>query len=145
MKRNLIQYLQIKQIFNLFPFEIKKDKNLRADFISHFTNERVKSVKELTIEEANNLIASLKGDYSYFGYFDKYNKQHAQILNICYDLGWTIYQKKAGKSVPDIKELGTFIISKKSPVRKPLKQMKPKECSKLITALEGILKSSYKK
>ncbi|TWP30532.1 hypothetical protein ETU08_01870 [Apibacter muscae] len=140
-----IQYSQKQQIFRLLPEEIKKDKDLRSDFISDFTDGRITSTKELTNDEANNLIVSLKGDYSYFGYFDKDNKQHAQIRRICYDLGWTTYSKKAGKSVADVNKLGIFIVSKKSPVRKPLKQMTSKETSKLIIALEGVLNSTYKK
>jgi hypothetical protein len=141
----LVEYSQIKQIFKLLPLELKSDKDRRADFISDFTDGRISSTKELTTDEANSLIASLKGDYSYFASFDKNNKQHLAILNICYDLGWTIYNNRLGRSVAALNVLGTFIASKKSPVRKPLTEMNKNECSKLIIALEGILKSNYKK
>jgi hypothetical protein len=145
MKTTKIQYSQIKQIFGVLPEELKKDKEMRQGFILDFTNGRTASTRELSSDEADNLIAALKGNYSHFGKFDKNNSQHLAALNLCYDLGWTIFDKRLNRNVADLEILGTFIVSKKSPVRKPLLEMTAKECSKLITALEGILKSNYKK
>lgn len=140
-----IQYSQLKQIFSILPEELKKDKDMREIFISDFTDGRTKSTKELTRNEANDLIAALKGEFSNYGIFDKNNLQHRAILNICYDLNWTVFNNRLERNVADLQKLGSFIAGKKSPVRKPLSKMSVKECSKLISALEGILKSQYKK
>jgi hypothetical protein len=139
-----IQPRQIKQIFGLLPAELRLDKDLRADFIAGFTDGRASSTKELTSSEADSLIASLRGNYSHFAFFDKNNKQHLAVLNICYDLGWTSYNRLLGRSTADLNKLGTFIASARCPVRKKLLSMTRQECSKLITALEGILKSNYR-
>ena len=86
-----------------------------------------------------------EGEYIHFGKFDKNNSQHLAVLSLCYDLGWVVYSKALNLNVADLDKLGSFISSKKSPVKKPLLEMTARECSKLITALEGILKSEYLK
>lgn len=145
MKTAKIQYYQIKQLFGVLPEELKKDKKMRQGFIFDFTDGRTTSTRELTSNEADSLIAALKGKYSHFGKFDKNNSQHLAVLNICYELNWTVFNKRLNRNTADLEILGTFIVGKKSPVRKPLLEMTARECSKLITALEGILKSNYKK
>lgn len=145
MKTPKVQNYQIKQLYSLFSEDVKKDPALRQELIFHFTHGRVSSTKDLTDEEANRLIAALKGTYTHWGMFDKNNTQHLTLLRLCYDLNWTTFNKKHNRTVADLNTLGKFIASKKSPVRKPLLEMSVKECSKLITALEGILKFKYKK
>lgn len=135
-----IQTKQIKQIFGLLPNHLKNDREERSAFIYQFTNQRVSSTKELTHKEADELIHFLKGDLSYYAKFDSKNHQHSLILSLCYQLGWTSFNKRANRSLVDLKILGKWLASNKSPVRKPLLEMNTKECSKIITALEGILK-----
>lgn len=136
---------QIKQIFSLLPAHLKNDREERADFLYQFTNQRISSTKELTYKEADELIHFLKGDLSYYAKFDSKNPQHSLILSLCYQLGWTSFNKRANRSLADLKILGGWLASNKSPVRKPLSEMTIKECSKIIAALEGILHSLYKK
>ncbi|TWP23505.1 hypothetical protein ETU10_07215 [Apibacter muscae] len=129
---------QTKQIFGLFPKHLSQNKEERADFIYHFTDKRVSSTKELTYQEADNLICFLKGDYSYYAKFDNKNHQHAKILSLCYQLGWVSFNKKSNKVLVSLKTLGKWLHSEKSPVRKPLQEMSTQECRKIIHALENI-------
>lgn len=145
MKTTKIQYSQIKQIFTVLPEEFKQNKEMREGFIADFTDGRTTSTKELTEKEADSLISVLKGDYTHFAKFDRNNSKHRAILNICYDLDWTIFNERLNRNVADLRILGSFIAGKKSPVRKPLLEMTSQECSKLITALEGILRTNYRK
>ncbi len=78
-----------------------------------------------------------------WGYFDKNNKQHNTILSLMHQVGWVTKNKTKGE-FPDTKRLSDFLKSKKSPINKPLKQMTEKELSKIIIALEGIVKHTYK-
>ena len=142
---NTITYPQIKQIFKLLPKKAATDKEIRADFVASFTDGRTDSVKELTRDEADLMICTLSGSYSHFAAFDKNNKQHMAVLNLCYELGWTSFNKRLNRHTADLGKLGAFISSKKSPVRKPLMEMTKQEVSKLIYALENILKYNYSK
>lgn len=75
--------------------------------------------------------------------FDKNNSQHKLILSLCHQAGWTISHPKYGR-VPDLKRLQGFLKSAKAPVKKPLLKQSHKELSKTITALEGIVKHTWK-
>ena len=80
---------------------------------------------------------------SNWGLFDKENQQHKTILSLLRQAQWLVPNGKWGE-VPDINRFSEFLKSDKSPVNKPLKDMEPKEVSKIIEALKGIVKSKYK-
>jgi hypothetical protein len=75
--------------------------------------------------------------------FDKNNPKHKVILSLLYQMQWVKPSEKWGE-VPDLDRLSNFLQSEKSPVKKKLKDMEPLELEKLITALNGIVKHSYK-
>lgn len=78
-----------------------------------------------------------------WAFFDKNNKQHKQILSLAIQAGWSLHNDRYGE-VADLKRLSDFLKSDKSPVKKPLKEMETKELSKIIYALEQIVKHEYK-
>lgn len=80
---------------------------------------------------------------SNWGLFDKNNQQHKTILSLMRQAQWTVPSEKWGE-IADLSRLSDFLKSDKSPVKKPLKKMEPEEVSKIIVALEGIIKSKYK-
>ena len=75
--------------------------------------------------------------------FDKGNKQHLTILAQLRTMQWVVPNERHGE-VPDLERLSNFLKSDKSPIKKPLKKMEPWEVSKIIEALKGIVKSTYK-
>ena len=82
---------------------------------------------------------------SNWGLFDKENQQHLTVLARLREAQWVIKSEthRSGE-VPDTLRFSEFLKSDKSPINKPLKKMEPKEVSKIIVALEGIVKSKYK-
>lgn len=81
-----------------------------------------------------------KSNYSFFAMFSYKNNQYRMILSLAHQLGWILENKP---QIVDLHRLGSFIKSEKSPVRKPLCKMSVKECSKLISALESMVKKKY--
>jgi hypothetical protein len=80
---------------------------------------------------------------SNWGLFDKNNQQHKTILAQMRTAQWVVPNGKWGE-VADLNRLSDFLKSDKSPVNKPLKDMEPREVSKIIEAFKGIVKSTYK-
>lgn len=78
-----------------------------------------------------------------WAYFDKENNQHRLILSLCRQAQWTKPHSRYGEVV-DLERLQSFLKSDKSPVKRPLKEMTKQELSKVIIALEGIVKHRYK-
>jgi len=83
------------------------------------------------------------GRQSKWGLFDKNNQQHKTVLSLLRQAQWTIPNNKWGE-VADLNRFSEFLKSDKSPVKKPLKKMEPSEVSKIIIALEGIIRHTYK-
>lgn len=77
-----------------------------------------------------------------WGLFDKMNTKHLYILSLLRQLGITIEIK--GRDVADINKLSEWLKSDKSPVQKPLKRMTSLEESKIIHALEQMMKKKWK-
>lgn len=123
------------------------DRQERLEFLSDFFGMEIKSTKDLTKIQAIHLTRYLNGEkiepFQIYAYFDAKNTQHSTILARCHELGWTT-TTNSGKLIPDLERLGGFLISKWSPVRKPLMQMNRKEASKIITCLTQILEKKYK-
>jgi hypothetical protein len=91
-------------------------------------------------QQLQNVVSAKSGNY---GLFDNNNQQHKTILSLMRQAQWTVPSEKWGE-VADLNRLSDFLKSDKSPVNLPLKKMTPKEVSKIIVALEGIVKSKYK-
>lgn len=121
-----------------------KDREERLDFFSSFCNREIKSTKELTQWEAQELILFLNTgrakDLSEYARFDNKNAQHRHILSVCHQLGWTL-----DNGYVDLTKLGSWIASDFCPISgKRLKQMSPYEISrKIIPALQNMLKKKY--
>lgn len=80
-------------------------------------------------------------DSSSWARFDKYNSQHKTILSHCHTLGW---KSEENPAFVDLNRLGGWLKSNRSPVQKPLLEMNRKELSKIIAALESMIKKQFK-
>lgn len=65
------------------------------------------------------------------------------LFSLMYQAKWTQPHEIHGE-VPDVKRLSDFLQGEKSPVKKKLIQMEPKELEKIITAFKGIVQSKWK-
>lgn len=129
------------------------NRDLKEEYVQWATGDVSKiSCNDLTFEQANKIIVQLgkqpikatKEDTPLFwGFYERGNQQHKQIQSLLHQLKWTMPNTQWGR-VPNLERFGSWLQSDKSPVQKPLKQMTPAECSKIIVALGGILKSMYK-
>jgi hypothetical protein len=80
---------------------------------------------------------------SNWAFFDKNNKQHLTLLSQLRTVQWTIPNDRYGE-VADLNRLSDFLKSDKSPVKKPLKDMKPEEVSKIIECFKSMVIKKYK-
>ena len=121
------------------------DRSERLEFLSQFVGEPISSAKELTSKQADDIIYHLNTgktpDNSYYARFDKDNKQHNTILSYAHQFGWKNPEKPW---LVDLNRLGAWLISKYSPVRKPMFKMTREECSKVISALENMNQKKWK-
>lgn len=137
---------QIQIIHALLPVAIKQDKFSKEQMISQYTGNRNKcSTKDLTHTQANQMITALGGKpvgYDHWAVFDKNNSQHKYILSLCIQLGWKEYAVEYNRYIANTHTLSEWLKGNRSPVKKPLKKMSVKECSKVIGALESMLNKS---
>lgn len=127
---------QRKQLYRLFGYS----KETEFRHVQQITGDPAKTAaKDLSIAEAKKLIESLTTNWAVF---DTTNNRHMYILSLMRQLGWT--KQGAVMTLPDMAKLSTFLKSHRSPVQKPLQEMTAAETSKIIVALEGIVKSDYK-
>lgn len=134
---------QKKQIMKLLRY----DEEAKQEVVIGITGNPAKTnLGDLTFAGANKLINRLGGkpavDYDW-AHFDKFNSQHAYLLSLCIQAGWSISHPKYGY-VANLKRLSDWLKSERCPVRKPLKTMTKQETSKVIFALEKIIKTKYK-
>lgn len=116
------------------------DAELKCELVYQITGDRKKvSTMDLTPTEAQKLINSLTTNWAAF---DKNNAQHKYILSLLQQMGWTTQHEKWG-TVADLERFSHWLKSRRSPVIKPLLSMTPEETSKIIFALEGIIRSTY--
>ncbi|OIO12228.1 MAG: hypothetical protein COZ76_11775 [Flavobacteriales bacterium CG_4_8_14_3_um_filter_35_10] len=131
---------QIQRIHALLPAVIKNDKEQKAQLMQQYTGDWSKtSTKDLTIEQANQIIVRFGGQpiqYENWALFDATNGAHRNILSLCMQLRWQVYNADKQAYYADLYRLSEWLKSKKSPVKKPLKQMVKLELSKIIYALE---------
>ncbi|MFJ1474060.1 hypothetical protein ACILE9_07320 [Capnocytophaga cynodegmi] len=120
------------------------DRQERLDFLSEFFVIEIKSTKDLSEKQAFQLIRFLKEgktiDNAFFARFDTQNPQHRALLARCHELGWV---QDENPNFVDLNRLGSWLISKRSPVKKALMEMSHKEVSKVIFAIENMIKSKY--
>jgi hypothetical protein len=139
-----IQPDQIKQLQTICSGKFR-DRDERIDAVSDLLGFQIRSFKDLNSVQADDLIrffnTGKSPDNSSWGKFDKHNSKHRTILSRCHTLGWV--QEENNRFV-DLHRLGGWLKSSRSPVQRPLMEMEPAELSKIIKALDGIVKSKYK-
>ena len=135
---------QTQRIYQLCGF----NKARKAEVVARFTGNLEKtSIKDLSHAQANAVISHLGGlpiGKKTWGSFDIKIDSHRYVLSLCHQLEWT-KQTAAKGTVADLDRLGRWLESKKSPVRKPLMEMKPGEVSTIINAMESMVKKEYSK
>ncbi|MDB0611271.1 hypothetical protein PL371_05165 [Tenacibaculum maritimum] len=123
----------------------KLSRDERLCFLSNFFSREISSTKELTSPEAKEILYFLntgKANKDNWGRFEKSNPKHRVILSQLYTLDW-VKEHPVHDEVPDTEKLSSFLKSPKSPVCKPLSEMTAKELEKIISALNGIIKSDF--
>ncbi|MDM1513568.1 hypothetical protein [Myroides odoratimimus] len=132
----------------------KYDVNIKEELVQWATEDNSKtSLNDLSFEQAQKILSVQEGNRKQlarnkeqrtenWGLFDKSNSKHRYILSLLRQLGLTIEFK--GRDVADINKLSEWLKSERSPVKKPLKKMNSVELSKIIGALEGMMKKRYK-
>lgn len=116
------------------------DQELKCELVVQITNDQKKmSTTDLSIQQAQELINKLTTNWATF---NKGNQQHMYILSLLKQIGWTTEHQRFG-TVADLARFSDWLKSRRSPVIKPLMSMNKQETSKIITALEGIVKSSH--
>lgn len=122
-----------------------RDREERLEAVSDLLGFRVDSFKDLNAVQGDDLIRFFNTgkipDNSSWGRFDKNNAKHRTILSRCHTLGWVDAERPA---FVDLNRLGGWLKSNRSPVQRPLSEMEPKELSKIIKALDEIIKGKYK-
>lgn len=105
----------------------------------------IKTTTDLTAIELTELIhyytTGEKPTPKVYAYFDKSNPQHTKVLSLVRQLGWI----EPGTTYANLHVLGCWVKSKRCPVQgKTLKEMEPKEVSRLIVALEQMVLKKYR-
>ena len=121
------------------------NRDERLEFFSEFLFREVKSTKDLSRNEADGVITYLTtgrvADYTSYALFDKNNPRHMKILSLARELDWI--DEKTGFA--SLERLGGWFRSARCPVQdKKLKDMNYEDISKVIKALENMVKSKWK-
>jgi len=129
------------------------NRDIKEEFVQWATGDNDKiSCNDLSYAQANMILRKLgvktvpmhvADMASSWGKFDNSNGKHRNILSLLRQVRWVTPHPKFGE-VADVARLGAWLQSDKSPVKKPLMKMESEEVSKVIVALEGILKGLYK-
>lgn len=137
---------QLRYIHKLLPVVVKDDKHQKAMVITRFTHDNAKkSTTELNFDQANDLIKHYGGKpirYDHWAYLDFTNSQHSRMYSALMQMGWKLYSSEKQKHIADLVRFSEWLKSKKAPVSKRVNNMSPKECSKVISALEIMLEKS---
>lgn len=121
------------------------NRDERLEFFSEFLFRPIESTKDLSKNEADDVITYLQtgrvADYTSYALFDKTNPRHMKILSLARELDWI--DDKTGFA--SLERLGGWIRSMRCPVQdKKLKDMNYEDISKVIKALENMVKSKWK-
>lgn len=129
------------------PKAVKNSEYQKAMVVTQFTkNQHLKSATDLSFEQANEVITKYGGKpfkYDNWAWFDVKISQHKYILSLLQQLEWSKYDTDKKRHLADLHRFSEWLKSNKSPVQKPLKEMKPYECSKVISALESMLTKKF--
>ena len=117
------------------------DQQHKEELAYHYSNRRTNSLRQLTYQEAQEIINGFKTNWAKF---NKENRQHMYMLSLLRQIGWTEHSAKYGK-IADLDRFSDFLKSNKSPVNKPLKIMTSEDCSKIINCLESMLGKKHSK
>lgn len=135
---------QIQQLQTICSGKFR-DREERLEALSEMVGVEIKSIKDLNRLQADELIYFFNTgkpvDHSLWAIFDRNNSQHKTILSLCHQLGWVQEDKP---QFVDLYSLGGWLKSDRSPVKMPLKEMERPQLSKIIAALQNIVKSKYK-
>ncbi|WP_333662265.1 hypothetical protein [Chishuiella changwenlii] len=117
----------------------------RLEFLSEFLFREIKTTKDLSKNEADDVITYFQtgrvADNTSSALFDKNNPRHMKILSLAKELDWI--DENTGYA--DLQRLGGWIKSPRCPVQdKKLKEMNYEDISKVIKALENMVKSKWK-
>jgi hypothetical protein len=130
----------------MLPAHVRLDKEAKADLVIQYTGSSLAhSTKDLSFEQANQMIADLDGkplttkSAMHYAQFDRYNRQHHVMLSVCYQLGWVTYNAKNNRNVPDLLKLSDWM-QKYGFLKKPLMKYNVDELPKLITQFKKLLK-----
>lgn len=122
-----------------------RSREERLEAISEMVGVEVTSIKDLNRLQADELIyffnTGKSMDHSSWAMFDRNNSQHKTVLSLCHQLGWV---QENNPQFVDLQRLGGWLKSDRSPVKSPLKDMSKAELSKIIFALQNILKTNFK-
>ena len=118
------------------------DREERMAFLSGFVGRELATSKELKEIEAFEILDYLGYNYSFAAHFESHNTQHLSLLAKCHELGWV---QPNNPRIPNLQQLGKWLLSKRCPVQKPLMEMTTKELSKVIGALEKMIEKRYEK
>ncbi|QSW90727.1 hypothetical protein J0383_07925 [Flavobacterium endoglycinae] len=82
-----------------------------------------------------------------WGVFDAKNKQHRTIMALCRNRQWVKPDDKhpSGQVADMDGAFSDFLKSDRSPVKKPLMDMKPQELTKIIVAMSGVVRHKWSK
>jgi hypothetical protein len=94
-------------------------------------------------KQLENIVKGVKPLKKNWGFFNNRDPQHKAVLSHLRTLQKVVPCEKWGE-VADIKWLGEFLQSDKSPVQKPLKKMNKEEVSKIISCLGSMVTKQYK-
>ncbi|WP_314057089.1 hypothetical protein [Capnocytophaga gingivalis] len=119
-----------------------KDREVRLAFLSGVVGRELATSKELKEIEAFEILDYLGYNYSFAAHFESHNTQHLSLLAKCHELGWV---QPNNPRIPNLQQLGKWLLSKRCPVQKPLMEMTAKELSKVIGALEKMIEKRYEK
>ncbi|MCC2590331.1 hypothetical protein [Chryseobacterium sp. MFBS3-17] len=122
-----------------------RSREERLEALSDLAGMELHSIKDLSKLQADELLYFFRTgrlvDHAAWGMFDKYNAQHKAVLSLCHQLGWV---QEENPQFVDLHRLGGWLKSERSPVKMPLKDMNRAQLSKVIFALQNIIKTTYK-
>ncbi len=122
------------------------DRNARLTDFGKILGYKVISTTDLTEIELSELIhCYTTGELpnpTIYAYFEKENTQHRKVLSLAKQLGW---RDSENPTIASLHIIGCWLKSKRSPVTKPLKTMKPQEVSKVIFALEQMVIKKFRR
>ena len=134
--------------------EIRKNANFQEDikeeWVQWVTGDvaRTSLTKPIPLTQAQavRIIKAQTGSQEQegnWGYFDNDNSQHKRIQASLRTANIVVTNGKWGEVADMLGWFNRFLKSNKSPVKRPLKEMTPKEVSKIIKALDGVVIWKY--